>query len=68
MCADHDDTKPGPIGHILNEALNPAHADRVCPACGKDYRHWRVENYDEMWRDGDVVCECGARVRRYDAG
>lgn len=54
-------------GHILNEALNPAHADRRCPSCGKDYHHWQVKNYDPIWRTGDVVCECGTRVRTYDA-
>ena len=60
--------EPDTMGHILNEAINPAHRQRVCPKCGKDYRFWRVENYSEMWHDGDVVCECGTRVRGYDAG
>jgi hypothetical protein len=59
---------PNEPGHILNEAINPAHATRVCPTCAKDHRHWHVENYDEIWRQGDVVCECGTRIRAYDAG
>jgi hypothetical protein len=54
-------------GHILNEAINPQHADRRCPQCGSDYTHWHVENYDPIWQMGDVVCQCGARVRTYDA-
>jgi len=53
-------------GHILAEAL--AKEAPVCPSCGKDHRHWHVENYDPIWRDGDVVCECGQRIRMYDAG
>jgi hypothetical protein len=53
-------------GHILAEAFSDA--PKLCPKCGKDYRHWHVENYDPIWRDGDVVCECGQRVRGYDAG
>lgn len=62
-----DDLEPG---HLLNEAFNPANAGRVCPnpACGKDYHHWHVEDYDEVWRDGKVVCECGTFIRDYDAG
>jgi hypothetical protein len=55
------------VGHILNEAWNPKNRT-LCPTCGKDYRFWHVENYDETWRDGDVVCECGTRIRGYDAG
>jgi hypothetical protein len=55
-------------GHILNEAWNPKNAEKVCPTCGKDFRHWHVENYDPIWMDGDVVCECGTRIRGYDAG
>jgi hypothetical protein len=54
-------------GHILNEAWNPKN-DKPCPSCGKNYTHWRVENYDPIWHDGDVVCECGQRIRGYDAG
>lgn len=54
--------------HMLNEALEPSNVGRVCPNCGKDHWHWHVENYDEVWRDGDVVCVCGTRVRSYDAG
>lgn len=59
--------KPDPVGHILNEALNPANR-HACPTCGKDWRHWHVEHYDPIWQDGDVVCECGTRIRGYDAG
>lgn len=56
-------------GHILAEAFAlPSDHPKVCPSCGLDFRHWHVENYDPIWRDGDVVCECGQRVRGYDAG
>ena len=55
-------------GHILNERFNDDNAKKVCPKCGLDYRHWHVINYDPVWRDGDVVCECGERIRGYDAG
>jgi hypothetical protein len=54
-------------GHILNEGWNEKNR-RPCPKCGKDWRHWHVENYDPIWQDGDVVCECGQRIRGYDAG
>lgn len=60
------------IGHILAEDLAALGKDPkprpVCPKCGKDSRHWHVENYNEIWRDGDVVCECGQFIRDYDAG
>lgn len=59
-----DKTEPG---HILNEAHNPQNR-RACPRCGKDFRHWHVEDYDPIWRDGKVVCECGQFIRDYDAG
>lgn len=55
-------------GHILAEALKPDGEKKVCPKCGKDFRHWHVEDYDEIWRDGKVVCECGQFIRDYDAG
>lgn len=54
--------------HMLNEAINPENAKRVCPLCGKDFRFWMVIDYDPVWRDGKVVCECGAFIRYYDAG
>lgn len=38
-----------------------------CPECL--HPETEVVNYDEMWRDGDVVCKrCGVYVRGYDAG
>jgi len=40
-----------------------------CPNCGATPDKWTVENYDPMWRDGDVVCTvCRTRIRGYDAG
>ena len=62
-------TEPREPGHMLAEAFQlTSDHPKVCPSCGKDFRHWHVENYDPIWRDGDVVCECGQRVRSYDAG
>lgn len=65
-----DESRPrAEPGHFLSEAVGTgADPARVCPSCGKDFRHWHVENYDPIWRDGDVVCECGTRIRGYDAG
>lgn len=59
--------KPLEPGHLLAEARRDGPTP-VCPRCGLDFRHWHVENYDEMWRDGDVVCACGQFIRGYDAG
>jgi hypothetical protein len=51
----------GGVGHML--------ADVNCPHCGAPNTEHRVENYDPIWRDGDVVCtRCGGYVRGYDAG
>jgi len=39
----------------------------ICPNCGSI--DCRLENYDMMWHDGDVVCnKCNTRIRTYDAG
>jgi hypothetical protein len=49
----------------------PGHLINGCKKCPVDPAHqgFEVRNYDEMWRDGDVHCaECGAYIRRYDAG
>jgi len=54
-------------GHILNEAWNEKNRQN-CPNCGADFTHWRVVDYDPIWRDGRVVCECGQFIRSYDAG
>lgn len=46
--------------HLIN-------ISQKCPQCGGD--DFRVENYDPIWRDGDVMCnKCDIRVRGYDAG
>lgn len=38
-----------------------------CPQCGSE--NTKVENYDAMWHDGDLVCQdCGTFVRGWDAG
>jgi len=55
----------GSIGHIIStEGGNP----KVCPKCGKGPGYWEVRNYDMMWHDGEIYCECGEYIRRYDAG
>lgn len=56
------------VGHILNEAFNDENAKTLCPKCGKDYKHWHLENYDPIWRDGKVACECSQFIRDYNAG
>lgn len=39
----------------------------ACPKCGSE--NTEVVNFNEVWRDGDIVCrECKAYVRGYDAG
>ena len=41
--------------------------DNTCPECGGT--KLRLENYDMMWHDGDLVCEaCDTYVRMWDAG
>lgn len=55
---------------------NPAYKDaellwrehrNSCAQCGST--ELRLENYDDVWRDGDVVCaRCDCYVRGYDAG
>ena len=50
------------MGHGL------AQASPNCPECGAPPEKHKVENYDLMWQDGDVVCTiCGTWVRKYDA-
>jgi hypothetical protein len=47
--------------HLWKTAWN------TCPECRST--NTKVDNYDDMWRDGDVVCvDCGTYVRMYDAG
>ena len=50
------------IGHILSPNTE------ACPKCGNPPNKFYVANYDSIWRDGDVMCPCGHRVRGYDAG
>lgn len=39
----------------------------ACPVCGGT--DTEVRNFDELWRDGDIVCnECATYVRGFDAG
>lgn len=39
----------------------------TCPECGST--NTEVENFDELWRDGDVICQdCRTYVRMFDAG
>lgn len=52
----------GGVGHILSPNTEN------CPKCGADPSTFTVKNYDPIWRDGDVMCKCGHRVRGYDAG
>ena len=52
----------GGVGHML------AASSPNCPNCGAPPSEHRVENYDPVFQDGDVVCKCGTRVRGYDAG
>ena len=57
------------VGHILNEAFNEKNAKKRCPTCGSDFRKWRVVDYNEIWRDGKVICSvCDTFIRDYDAG
>lgn len=53
------------VGHIVNRYGIP----EKCPGCGASPVVTRVDNYDLMWHDGDVVCSnCGQYLRGYDAG
>jgi hypothetical protein len=52
----------GGVAHILSERTPP------CPECGALPSTFHVEHYDPIWRDGDVMCPNGHRVRGYDAG
>lgn len=60
------------MGHWFAEDLarlgNPDAPKPVCPQCGLDSSHWELVDYDEMWRDGKIICECGHLIRYYDAG
>ncbi len=39
-----------------------------CPKCGSTPNKHTVKNYNQLSRDGDVVCTvCGTKVRDYDA-
>ena len=52
----------------ISEALHGlAKASSNCPNCNAGPEKHHVENYDPIWQDGDVVCECGTKVRNYDA-
>lgn len=41
--------------------------NKNCPKCGAGPDKQHIENYDPIWKDGDVVCECGTKVRNWDA-
>lgn len=63
VMADMANGKSSGIGHIF------ADNSPDCPKCGAPPSEHEVQNYDEIWRDGDVVCtRCDTRVRGYDAG
>jgi len=41
--------------------------DNTCPECGGT--ELRMENYDMMWHEADLVCQaCDTYVRMWDAG
>jgi len=45
-----------------------AEASPNCPKCDSPPEKHKVENYDPMWQDGDVICtKCETKVRNYDA-
>lgn len=55
----------------MNQILGPFHVVNDYQKCPVDPAHkgYEVRDYDELWRDGEVHCaECGAYIRRYDAG
>ncbi len=60
------------IHMVTGHGINPY---RACPECGST-EHLSLENYDEMWRDGDIFCmnrqahesKDKVFVRFYDAG
>lgn len=44
-------------------------AHKHCPKCFAGPKDQTVHNYDDVWRDGDVICDkCNTYVRGYDAG
>ena len=62
--------KAGKPGSMMNHGINVGPGNpQKCPKCGSGPEDWDVENYDPIWRDGDVVCQkCRTRIRGYDAG
>jgi transcription initiation factor TFIIIB Brf1 subunit/transcription initiation factor TFIIB len=53
------------VGHIINKRAVP----EECPKCGSKPLKVRVEDYDRVWHDGNIVCaKCGQFIRSYDAG
>ena len=58
---------PREPGHILAEAMQTTGTKKTCSACGGDHTHWHVHDYDPIWREGKVICECGTFIRsRWD--
>ena len=67
MSEDEKERKPEPtiahVGHILYKG------SPNCPECDAPPSKHEVRNHSLIWHDGDVHCtECGAYVRKYDAG
>lgn len=54
------------VNRILDSAANGN--PNKCPKCGNGPERWTVENHSLMWHDGDIYCECGQFIRKYDAG
>ena len=47
------------------------HKAKDCPTCKGKPEKVKLVNYDDMWRDGEIICadeECNRFVRDYDAG
>ena len=53
------------IGHLISMA--PGHPQK-CPKCGAGPDKWEIRDYDMLWHDGEIYCECGQYIRMYDAG
>ncbi|MCR4306598.1 MAG: hypothetical protein NUV42_01380 [Candidatus Yonathbacteria bacterium] len=50
------------VGHLLAESSPD------CPKCGAPPNKHHVKDYDPVWQDGKVMCECGTLVRYYNGG
>ena len=59
-----DATIIGPFHLISTAGGNP----KVCKNCGAGPEKWEIRNYDMLWRDGEIYCQCGQYIRMYDAG